>query len=70
MTHLNNIVEAVKNQLNGHSDYITVIVTVLLGTEDEVTEAERTISSSLDVADLPCKCGRIMMGDWKGKARE
>lgn len=69
--NLDNLVEAFKKELYAKdSDYVTVIITVLIGKEEEVLEAEDAIYDSIDSDDLPCMSGRIKMSDWKGKKRE
>jgi len=51
-------------------DYVTVIITVLIGKEEEVIEAEATIDFSVDQDDLPCKSAVIKLSDWKGEVEE
>ena len=68
--HLNNLVEAVKKELYAKDDeYVTVIITVLIGEEEEVVEAEEAIYRNIDSDDLPCKSARILLGDWKGREK-
>jgi hypothetical protein len=68
-THfLNKIVEAVKEELGGNTnDYATVIITVLLGKEEVVLEAEATFSSGFDQDGLPCKSAVIKLSGWESK---
>lgn len=64
--NLGNIVEGCKETLNSKdSDYVTVFITVLVGEEDDVMEAEEIIRD-LDQDDLACKSARIMLSDWLG----
>lgn len=70
MTLLERIVETFRRELDAQEDYVTVIITVLLGAEEEVREAERTIYEDIDSDDLPCKSARIKLENWKGKEGE
>ena len=68
-THfLNKIVEAVKEEF-GATDhvYATVIITVLLGEEKDVLEAEADISERIDQDELACMSAKITMSGWKSK---
>ena len=66
--HLDNIIEGIKKTLAyKDGEYITVIITVLIGEEEEVLEAEGVIYDNIDPDDLACKSARIKLGDWKGK---
>lgn len=68
--HLDNIVEGIKKSLNSKdSDYVTVFITVLIGKEEDVIEAEEIIRD-IDQDDFPCKSARIKMSDWLGRPRE
>lgn len=68
--HLGNIVEGVKSSLNSKdSDYVSVFITVLIGEEEDVIEAEEVIDA-IDQDDFPCKSARIKMSDWLGRPRK
>jgi hypothetical protein len=68
--HLNNIIEAIKGSLNSKdSDYVTVFITVLIGEEEDVMEAEEIIDA-IDRDDLPCKNAVIKLADWLDRSRE
>jgi len=70
MNNLGNLVEAIKGSLNSKDDdYVTVFITVLIGEEEDVMEAEEVIDA-IDRDDLPCKNAVIKMADWLGKPRE
>lgn len=70
MDTLGNLVEGLKGSLNSKdNDYVTVFVTVLIGDEEEVIEAEEVIDS-IDRNDFPCKNAVVKMSDWIGKKRE
>ena len=71
MPYLNDIVEGIKKSLNSkQDDYITVMIVALIGTEEEVLEAEITCDTYFHQGDLPCKSARITLGNWKGKEGE
>ena len=71
MPYLNDIVEGIKKSLNSkQEDYATVYITVLVGQEEDVVEAETILSTSFNQDDLPCKSARITLGNWKGKGGE
>lgn len=66
-----NTVENAKEAMGAkEDDYVTVFITVLIGKEEEVLEAEADIDSSVDQDDLPCKSAVIKMSDWIGKEGE
>lgn len=68
--HLGDIVEVIKGSLNSKdTDYVTVFITVLIGEEEEVIEAEEAIDA-IDRDDLPCKNAVIKMSDWIGRPRK
>ena len=70
MDHLGNLVEGIKGALNSKDDdYVTVYITVFIGDEAEVVEAEEIIDS-INRDDFPCKNAFIKMSDWLGKRRE
>jgi hypothetical protein len=65
--HLGDIVEVIKGSLNSKdTDYVTVFITILIGEEEDVIEAEEVIDA-IDRDDLPCKNAIIKMSGWKGK---
>ena len=71
-THfLNKIVEAVKEEF-GATDYVyaTVIITVLIGEEKDVLEAEADISEHFDQDELACMSAVIKLSGWKVKEEE
>lgn len=64
-------VEGLKKSLGcKDDDYVTVFITVLIGKEEEVLEAEADIDSSVDQDDLPCKSAVIKLSDWIGEEVE
>lgn len=68
---LDRIVVTIKEELGGKDDdYVTVIITVLVGEEKDVFEAEASIDFSIDQDDLPCKSAFIKMSGWKDKKTE
>lgn len=69
MTHLNDIVNAVRGEFGYQRGYATVIVTVLLGTEEEVKEATQDIREAYDQEELACMSARFIMEHWKGDSQ-
>lgn len=66
-----NTVEGLKKSMGcKDGDYVTVFITVLVGKEEDVLEAEDVIDSSVDQDDLPCKSAVIKLSDWIGEGRE
>ena len=66
-----NTVENAKEAMGAkEDDYVTVFITVLIGKEEDVLEAEASIDSSVDQDDLPCKSAVIKLSDWIGKEAE
>jgi hypothetical protein len=62
---LKETVESLYSALGGEeSEYVSVIVMVLVGAEEEVVEAEIDISNNLLQDNLACRSAKITLSDW------
>ena len=65
---LDSTVEGLKKVMGARGDdYVTVFITVLVGKEEDVLEAEFDIDERFGQDDLACKSVVIKLSDWKGR---